>query len=99
MSYTITREDGSIVATGLDVYDAADELMSHAGQQWAIWLDAHDSGWNVYTRSDGTDQPWVAATIRSTEAEYDEARLDICLQIVLAPAMPGALRAALTEPT
>lgn len=88
MKYVIINSDGEIMDRDLDLYEAADAIMTSDSREWKIVYA--DGYYSVYCRHPVANRSlWSETNISSCCDTFDKAKLDICKQIVYAGRFTG----------
>lgn len=91
-TYTILDHNGFVIARGLTLADAADEIMSSDSREWDI--RPLDGGWVAWSRQQVANRGWAPCLpLYSAEPDRAAAEREICEMIVAAPRWPGHVEA------
>lgn len=93
--YDIVDHDGDILARNLSLTDAADAVMTSDGREWELRNLAPHWHWEAWSRHQVANRPWEATRFLSYERIKENAKLEICQQIVSAERMRGHCEAIL----
>lgn len=88
-TYAILSGEGETLATGLNLRDAADAVLTSDSREYEIRPDARGPGFELWARQQVANRPWAVTQFFSIKTDREAAELEIFEKVVASGRFPG----------